>query len=132
MTVFKKHYEVSAQEEQLLDTSRVLMLELVSHSLRHSVESPTLPLPLDEVTRYRRHTTSLVCINIDPLQLVEEDRAVRSLLLAAALRTPCVLLWRVARSWCCGWCSTCCWAKCSPTRGFSRPCRTGTPRYCPR
>ena len=88
MTVFKKHYEVSAQEQQLLDASRVLMLELVSHSLRHSVESPTLPLPLDEVTRYRRHTTSLVCINIDPLQLVEEDRAVRSLLLAAALRTP--------------------------------------------
>jgi hypothetical protein len=98
ITVFKKHYEVSAQEEQLLDTARSSMLGLISHSLHLSIGSAALPL--DEGQRYRRHATAVVCTNIDPLQLMEEDRAVRSSAAVASSVTPVspVHQWRNCRA----------------------------------
>lgn len=78
--MFKKLYEVSQQEEEILAVPEQQILMMVSHSLQLSVgkENSVEPAVDPALHHYRRLATASICARLDPLQFTEQDRSVQT------------------------------------------------------
>lgn len=71
--MFRRTYEVSPHEEELLGGAQSKLLSLISHSLKLSTDESHPETARD----YRRAVTAAICTRIDSRLLLEEDRLVR-------------------------------------------------------